>query len=262
MKREVENEIEQADADGVSRLIGELKPADAPRNFERAVMARVAKGASTPRRIFGMSPAIAYALPLVLILLMGVAVFVATRQMATPQPDVAGPGPSQFTTNQTAAPPVASPSVEQTAVAVNPPTERKVSPPSEAPPPINSSTRKQTQRPGGGFTDEAVGEKRPIAPGTSNRPYAANRDEVISSNAVPVRDILATLGITAEFTRGWIVRGVTANSQAEHSGVRTGDVVVALGDTTLNANTDFKGQFSASSIRVRRGGQELGLSLK
>jgi len=264
MRRESKNEIKQTtDGDDVGRLIGELKPAEAPPNFERAVMTRIAEAVPAPRGVFGMSPALAYSLPLVLIVLVGFAVFLATRQTASQQPEVAGQSRSQFTSNETPAPAVATPSVEQTAVAVSPPTDRKAAPTSQTPPPINSSTRKQAQRPGGGSIDEAVNEKRAVAPaGDQSRTYSANRDEVVSSTAVPAREMLLQLGMTVDFSGGWVVRRVAANSQAEHSGVKSGDIVVALGDMTLNANTEFKGQFSAASIRVRRGGQELNLILK
>lgn len=264
MRRETENEIEQTDTDDVSRLIRKLKPVEAPRNFKRAVMTRIAEGVPARRLIFGMSPVLAYTLPLVLIAVIGIALFVSTRSTTSPQTEVAGPGSSRFTSNQTPAPAVATPSVEQTTVAVNPPTERKPVPLTQAPPPANNPTRKPTQRSGGGSIDEAVNEKRAVTPaiGDQNRPYSANRDEVISSNGVPAREMLLQLGMTAEFSGGWVVRRVAANSQAERSGVKAGDIVVALGDTALNGGTEFKGQFSASSMRVRRGGQELNLSLK
>ena len=262
MKREVGSEIKPQDADDVSRLLGALKQTEAPRNFERAVMARLTGGAPRLRRIFGMSPGLAYALPLVLIAVVGIAIFMTTRRAATSQPDVAGT--SQFSASQSPAAPVAVPAVEPSIVAENPQNEHKVLSPVEPPSPTNSPKRRHAATSSGGSKDEALGQERPITsiPNAPNAPVSANRDEVISSNSVPVRDILSTLGITAEFSGGWVVRRVAANSQAEHSGVNTGDIVLALGDTTLNASTEFKGQFAAATMRIRRGGQEIKLALK
>ena len=262
MKREVGSEIKPQDADDVSRLLGALKQTEAPRNFERAVMARLTGGAPRLRRIFGMSPGLAYALPLVLIAVVGIAIFMTTRRAATSQPDVAGT--SQFSASQSPAAPVAVPAVEPSIVAESPQNEHKVLSPVEPPSPTNSPKRRQAATSSGGSKDEALGQERPITsiPNAPNAPVSANRDEVISNTSVPVRDILSTLGITAEFSTGWVVRRVAANSQADHSGVKTGDIVMALGDTTLNVSTEFKGQFAAATMRIRRGGQEIKLALK
>jgi len=262
MKREVGSEIKPQDADDVSRLLGALKQTEAPRNFERAVMARLTGGAPRLRRIFGMSPGLAYALPLVLIAVVGIAIFMTTRRAATSQPDVAGT--SQFSASQSPAAPVAVPAVEPSIVAESPQNEHKVLSPVEPPSPTNSPKRRHAATSSGGSKDEALGQERPITsiPNAPNAPVSANRDEVISNTSVPVRDMLSQLGIKAEYTGGWLVHRVAANSPAERSGVKPGDVVIALGDTTLNADSEFKGQFSASSIRVRRNGQELELGLK
>jgi hypothetical protein len=262
MKRE--EEIEHQIGDEVSRLVSGLKDVTAPQNFDLAVMTRIAKGTPVSRRIFGLSPALGYALPIVLIAVVGIAIFVATRRTAAPQPEVADAGTSKFSGNQPPAPPVEAPSVEPSTVAANPRIQNKVPSTVEPPPRANATRRKQTIPPGGGSTDEALGEKRPVAtiPNAQHPPVLGNRDEVISNNSVPVRDMLSQLGITADFNGGWVVRHVTANSPAERSGLKAGDIVIALGDIALNVNTEFKGQFSASQIRVRRNGQELELALK
>ena len=210
-----------------------------------------------------MSPAIAYAVPLVFIAVMGIAIFVAMRRPPVTQPDVADAGKSQFLPSQTPAPPVEAPTVERSTVAAGPQTERK--PPLVGSPAMtNTAKRRQPQPPTGGSTDEALGEQRPVTTisNASNASIPANRDDVIAKNSVPIREMLAQLGITAEFTDGWVVRRIVANSQAERSGLKPGDVLTALGDTALNNSTEFKGQFSASTIRIRRDGQDLQLVLR
>jgi S1-C subfamily serine protease len=80
--------------------------------------------------------------------------------------------------------------------------------------------------------------------------------------SVPVKDILLQLGITASYNAGWVVRTVENNSLAARSGVEVGDVVTALGKTTLASDTEFKGSFEASTIKIKRNGQEKELPLK
>lgn len=260
MKRELEDQTERqkTDADDVSRLVARLKQTEAPRDFERAVMARIADGARPPRRVFGLSPALAYALPVILIAVVALAVYVSARRTVSPQTDVAGADTSQFLVDQPPPPAAERPSPDQTAVTASSPAERKAAPPVDAPALPNSIKRKQATAPAGGSIDEAVNEKRAVAPTASDQA----RDEVIGNVSIPVREMLTQLGMESDFAGGWVVRHVTANSQAERSGIKPGDVVLALGHTVLNADTEFRGSFEASTIRIRRSGQELDLGLK
>jgi len=89
-----------------------------------------------------------------------------------------------------------------------------------------------------------------------------NTNEIVSPDAIPVQDMLMTLGVSAEYKNEWLVRSVSKNSSAERSGVKAGDVIDAIGDSRLSADTNYHGAGRFTTITVRRGGQSLALKLK
>src|SRR5262249_3531750 len=105
--------------------------------------------------------------------------------------------------------------------------------------------------------------KVPPPPGFGNQNSSPNPDEVITSSALPVQDILSdVVGVKADYKGGWVVRSIIPNGAASRSDIRVGDVIISLDKTVLSANTVFKGKGGATSVRVRRNGQELELALK
>jgi hypothetical protein len=77
MNREVHNEQEvlNKDEQAVRSLVTGLKHVEAPANFERRVMAKIAEGQPQRRRGLFALPAIAYALPDLLVLFIATFVF-------------------------------------------------------------------------------------------------------------------------------------------------------------------------------------------
>ncbi len=66
--------------------------------------------------------------------------------------------------------------------------------------------------------------------------------------------MLRALGIEAEFEeKGWRVRTLTKNGVAEQAGLQTGDLMEAIDDKPIS--TLYDGNFGATSISVRRGGE-------
>src|SRR5947209_17759070 len=88
MNREVHNEHEVLDRDeqAVSGLVADLKHVEAPANFERRVMAKIAEGQPQRGRGLFAIPAIAYAVPALLVLLIATFLVFTLRQPAEPQP--------------------------------------------------------------------------------------------------------------------------------------------------------------------------------
>jgi S1-C subfamily serine protease len=104
-------------------------------------------------------------------------------------------------------------------------------------------------RGGGSITFGLDETKRPLPQGLEPR-------------AVAIRDILQTLGMSAEFRNEWHVTSVSSNSAAERSGVKVGDVIVAVDDRELNAGSAFHGSGSFSTVKVRRGGKLIPIKIK
>jgi S1-C subfamily serine protease len=143
--------------------------------------------------------------------------------------------------------------------------------PASTQPPSTQSKRNAVRtadvnaQPGGGSFDETLRQtRRPLPQGISipNSPNAANPDEVMTHIDIPVREVLGQIGINADRSDGWRVKSVTPNSQAAHSGIQAGDVVLSLGDQDISARDNFESGGSVSSIKLRRGGKVITLPLK
>jgi hypothetical protein len=264
MRSEAENNFDHDD-EGVSRLVGGLPRVDAPANFDRRVMTKIAEGETAPQRFFGLPVALAYATPLLLVLVIGVAVFISTRK-----PETAGPIVVATNTQHTQA-------VEQQRIEAPLPPEQKnivTSDPSGPPSTAvavtsgRSTAPKQirpTKATGGSSADYALSNKATLLPqGISPNPNrtTANKEDVQSPMSVSAKEALTMLGISADYQNGWKVLSVGENSAAGHSGVKAGDVVIALGQTELAPDTVFRSKTEASSIRVKRDGSELTLPIK
>ena len=79
---------------------------------------------------------------------------------------------------------------------------------------------------------------------------------------IQIKELLSFLGIGATFAdRGWRVLSVTADSTAERIGLRTGDVIIAINDQTVNEDTTFAGRFSGKSLQFLRDGQNIHVDL-
>ena len=267
MNREMQNELEPevlgADEQAVSQMIGGLRKVEAPVNFERRVMSRIAEGAPVSNSAFAV-PAWALSVPIVLIILIGTFfVFRSYRQADSEVPLAAVPQEplQQQDMRPAELPPVTDQApasqevVREEPQSVVPTGGRQRSDKSAAP--ANKNL--------GGSYDEALPQQKLLRPAglpDPSSPSSANRAEVITATSISVGEVLSQIGVTAEFNDGWKVARVLPNSIAERSGVKAGDVVVELGDQQLSSDTDFKGSGSISTIRVRRNGKTLSIRLK
>lgn len=265
---ELSNENSDRGDEGVIRLLGGLKHVDAPANFERRVMARIADPSSSKARFGAFPLALRYALPLLLILPIGA--FLVYNNL-TPEgrrvvPEVVGiePQPAALVNNS-----VTTPATDELTATAAPKIERAsetnlngIATGDSKPANAKAPTLKDNR--GGGSFDTAVKPPRQILrPGiTLPDNMAANRDEVISRTSLSVSDVLAPIGISANFDGGWKVTAVRANSLSERSGVRSGDVVIAIGEQNLAADTKFSGEVAAKSLRISRDGKVITLNLK
>lgn len=110
----------------------------------------------------------------------------------------------------------------------------------------------------------ALTENKPINPPGIEPDKKIDTPPVQPSPAeFTAREVLSQLGIEASFADGgWKVAAVRKNSAAETSGVRTGDVVLAIDGQRLTAGPLEKGSFQGRTLTVRRGASELGIDIR
>jgi hypothetical protein len=257
MNREVHNEQEVLDKDeqAVSGLVAGLKSVEAPANFERRVMVKIAEGQPRRSRSLFALPSIAYAVPALLVLL--IATFVVFKlskpDAARPEPNVTAGTSRPAETKPSFVPtPVPEPTtvaLEQPPITPNPPSGNNKQKP------LMASTVSNSNR--GGSYDETVREKkRPNPEGIEpNSPSSANRDDVMTSSSIPVSQVFDMLGISVETGDAWRVSKVRENGAADKSGVKAGDVITAFDDHDINAGSGSINFGSISKITVRRDGK-------
>jgi C-terminal processing protease CtpA/Prc len=228
-------------------------------------MSRIAEGEPRRRSLVSL-PTLALAAGVVIVLLVGSVVFYNMRQTALPENTVVQTpvaAPIQQTASSAQQPAVPQPTANTEMVAQNDLGSAQRSTKPDRQTPRQSSTTANANN-GGSFT---IGQRqaRPLLPegiDPRSRRTNVNTSEIISPDAIPVQDILLTLGMSAEYKNGWLVKSVTKNTSAERSGVKAGDLVDAIGDSPISADTDFHGAGRFSTITVRRDGKPLVLKLK
>jgi C-terminal processing protease CtpA/Prc len=106
--------------------------------------------------------------------------------------------------------------------------------------------------------DIGLGPARQIFPRGLDPSKTPTANPDLSDSGIKIRDILSGLGITArENANGWAVSSVSANSAAARSGIKAGDVIVAIGDQPLSEITGRTSSFTIRSIRLRRDGRTI-----
>ncbi len=229
----------------VAELLAGLKRVEAPANFDFGVKARIAAGKPAEKRGFRIPALVGYAMPLVLLLLVGAYfgfnAFYSAKDATIPAVAVAPmtSGPQQPQRTVEVAP---APVPEQMAAVKKPDTIAPV-----ADVPVKKPVTAPITRPGGGSFDETSGVGHKIYRNTQ----------------IPVKDVLTLLGAKGSFDEnGWKVETPTANSLAERSGVQAGDVIEAINDQAVTDKTSFKSRSGIKSVRVRRDGKSIDIPLK
>jgi hypothetical protein len=258
-----EHELLSDDERNVSRLVGGLQAVDAPVNFERRVMSKIAERKSGHRSYFRV-PVVAYALSLAFVLVLAGYVVLRFRQPETRQPVV-----SSLTTPQAA--PTAPPDRNNVSPA---PDEVVAADPVEpsAPVELGSPTRasvktasRRTKSDRGGTVTFGQGQAKQVMPEgmEPDRPRIIGDQTVVTPAApISVGQILDPLGIVVEFDNGWRVTAVRPQTVAARSGVRVGDTLISLGDRELKQETTFSNSGSFRTITVRRDDKVMPLKLQ
>ena len=246
MSREVENEQEMLDKDeqAVSQLVGGLKHVEAPANFERRVMTRIANGEPKRQSLFSF-PAVGYMVPALLVILVA-AFFVLKLRQQTPAEHVTVAANISSTPSNPDIP------VPESTLTTTPKSTEPVVAKVDDKPEVKSHNRR-----GGGSIDileptNSSGNGSFVKALRQTR--TPNPEGVDPKASISVKTMLDGAGMSVEFENGWQVKSVTENGPAQKSGIRVGDVITALDGRGIDSTTYYKGTASFQTITVRRGG--------
>jgi hypothetical protein len=270
-----ETENLSSDEQNVARLLSGLKRVDAPKDFDFHLKARIANASPGDYKPVRLFPVLRYVMPLFLLLVGGGAFLLNSSYSGDGNvttvaevPPVSSPGSGA---GQAVVPKVIDPVPVNESVVAG--AERDTYKPQTARDAIRTTQRLPANRsnsrpvPGGGSIDfrsgpggsyDIAGNKAPDPrlPRFSNSSNSNSSGNGSGTAAQPLelRQMLRALGIEAEFEeKGWRVRTLTKNGVAEQAGLQTGDLMEAIDDKPIS--TLYDGNFGATSISVRRGGE-------
>ena len=265
-----ETKIEQLDADEarIAELLAGLKRVEAPANFEFRLKAKLANAERPQPRTRFIPAFVRYSAPLAVMAVVGTAFYLnSPTSPDAPVVQTAGVVPQIEKVQEVAAAPAVPGPVK---VEDQTPARTRV-------PSINASLRKPVEPRG---TQANSPEKAANGQGstvrTLNQPkifLPRGLDASVPANVTPedagvkklftAGDVLPELGIDAGYSEaGYTVKSVKSNSPAERAGVKAGDLLEAIDENRLVKGTVFKGDFNGRTIKVRRDGKLVELSLK
>lgn len=265
MINEKNNLLEFGDSgeEKVAAMLGSLKRVDAPGDFDFCVRRRIAKGRPSEARTTWFPTFARVAVPAMMLAAVGGyfgynAIYtgnvnvpevvdsapVATAPVVIPTSDEVIPALSETPEVAAAKPPVN----EEETVAGTPKKHMATT----------AVTEPETS--GGGSVDFAVRETNTISTRHGNVVNTGNSSPVIPTSTLSVREVFSAMGIRASFSAtGWRVN--SASGRAAAAGLKTGDIIETINGKPVGANTVFDEKFSGSTLRVKRDGASIQISL-
>lgn len=262
MVNEKNNFEEFADSgeEKVAAMLGSLKRVDAPADFDFRVRARIAQGRPTEARTSWFPTFARFAAPAMMLAAVGGYFgYNALYDTGTVNvPVVADSGPvapapvAVQTSNEVAPAPAATTEVAVVKPPVNTDETIAAAPKKDA----TTAAVKKPETPEGGSVDMALRE--------ANRPggvvNTANSSPVMPISSLSVREVFSAMGIRASFSgTGWRVS--SASGRAAAAGLKTGDIIETVNGKAVGANTVFDEKFSGTTLRVKRDGASIQISL-
>ncbi len=260
------------DDESVSRLLSAMKRVEAPKDFDFKVRARIAAGRRAERPAIGIPAAIRYALPLVVLVLIGAyfgfnAIYsnknINVPEVADSKPPVVVPQLAPAS-NEAVVVPVGS-AVPSNQVIDDRAVVKKTEFPNNAVVDTTPKKSTATNRPAGESYVEGSRQPTILYPRGVNPNSAppANAKAMDRMTQVPASEVLSMFGVSGTLGEGgWKVESVGPDTLAGRSGVRAGDVIEAINDQALTDKMTFKGKFNGKSLRVRRGAVTIQITLK
>jgi hypothetical protein len=253
--------LEMDSEDEVSRLLTALPRVDAPSNFDFQVKARIASRKQPRSWIDRIPVAVRFALPTLLIMLVGAYVyFYIASGYTTPgqQGESVAGNPAPPTVDQPAAEP-AAPVATSGELA----TQQGATPAPRGGTQdrVTSPNKQNSKVPQGGSKDFALDNPKSIGGNGAGDPRKAPGVGPNTSQ-LSVKQVLSPIGIDTVYENGgWKVLVVTANSPAMRSGIIKGDIVTAIGNQQLNQNSSFR-KASAGQLTVMRAGKPVNIRVQ
>jgi hypothetical protein len=285
-----EDEILSADDRKLRELLGGLKKVDAPKDFDFRLKARIANAKPQDFQKTQLFPILRYVLPLSVVILL--VTFVALNISFSPQNENA---PQQIAENNFQPPkaeipnspaeiPAPVPSEAPFVASIEPekPSEIKTVPPvavnlpkkSTAAKPILIAAKETKQEAVknvepdageafAGTKDEASKPPTVIVLNNSNsNPVVAPPPNADPNNKISLKDILAQIGIEADFTGAKCkIVSLKESSPALRSGMKVGDLIEAIDDKKLSSETEFLKTASGKVFQILRDGKQILIEL-
>lgn len=243
----------------VAAMLGTLKRVDAPADFDFRVRARIAQGRPAEARVSWFPAFARVAAPAVMLAAVGGYFgYNALYDTGTVNvPVVADSGPVAIA-------PLVVPTSNEVALTPAATTELAVKLPVNIDETIAAAPKKDTataavkkpETPEGGSVDMALRE--------ANRPgnvlSTGNSSPVIPTSTLSVREVFSAMGIRASLSAsGWRVS--SASGRAAAAGLKAGDIIETVNGKAVGANTVFDEKFSGSTLRIKRDGATIQISL-
>ena len=256
-----------ADDEQIAALLGGLNRVNAPADFDFRVKAGIARGTATSSGGFRLRRGFAYAAAIALLVVVGVpmAIFYANRSNGVESTNLAGNTQDAVAVHPVEAPPANGTgpnevsgdriaTIREDKTVVTNANKTANSPDAIAAP---RKTR------GGSYVEASREGNRRLPKGLDPNARTPTKPEDFAMNApISAKDVLSTLGVNAKFDgSAWTVEAVSENSVAARAGLRPGDMIEAIDDQALSADTEFKGKVSGKTIRIVRAGKPLSIDL-
>ncbi len=251
------NEELNRDERAIADMLGALPKVAATNDFDFRVKARIAEGRPARSGFSRLVRSLRFAVPLVLLLVVGG--YVGFRSLGTSTGDVNMVGEMRSANATPVAELVTTPDLRQPAKEVR--SEADAVKPKESAPQIASIASDPVISPPvannsrGGSLDGGLATSRPIYPRgvDPNAKTPVIPKEFDQPGKVLAKDVMNLLGLDVVYTEsGWKVESVKQNSAAQRAGLKSGDLVEAINALPVNDKTSFNGRFTTKSVRVKR----------
>ena len=265
-----ETETLTTDETKIIQMLSDLRRAEAPKDFDFHLNARIANGSPAVTRRPMLFPALKYALPLGLLLLVGglIAFSGYFTQLDQLSPLAADTPRSKDTVIDTT---VAKGTIRESDFAkthvesVNPqPSKREETIQRMNADSVNVVSPAANKRNGDRSADFGQGGRiRTINPRGINPENVVRTPITNAAKAeLSTGEVLTILGVEADFLENaWHVKAVNEGSHAANAGVQVGDVIQQINDRKVGKTIEFSGQFTGNSVTVLRGEKAVRLDL-